>query len=72
MFTTPMNRLKYLSLLILPIFTARCLAVDQVASPDGHLVAEFHLDAGGAPRYSVQIDGRPALEESRLGLVRDD
>jgi alpha-glucosidase len=30
------------------------------------------LNADGAPRYTVQIDGNGVLRESRLGLVRDD
>ena len=44
----------------------------NIASPDGRLVVEFHLNADGAPRYAVQFDGKPVLQDSRLGLVRDD
>jgi alpha-glucosidase len=44
----------------------------SVASPDGRLVVDFHLNDAGAPRYAVRLDGRPVLMESQLGLVRDD
>ncbi|MEX2093012.1 MAG: glycoside hydrolase family 97 N-terminal domain-containing protein, partial [Pirellulales bacterium] len=44
----------------------------SVASPNGSLAVEFRLDADGAPRYSIRLDGRPVLQESRLGLVRED
>ncbi|HEY5042459.1 MAG TPA: glycoside hydrolase family 97 catalytic domain-containing protein [Verrucomicrobiae bacterium] len=43
-----------------------------IASPNGKLAAEFHLNGDGAPRYSIKLGGKPALQESRLGLVRDD
>ncbi|HVS54100.1 MAG TPA: glycoside hydrolase family 97 catalytic domain-containing protein [Opitutaceae bacterium] len=48
------------------------LLASELASPDGRLVAEFRLNADGAPRYAIRIAGHPALEESKLGLVRDD
>jgi alpha-glucosidase len=43
-----------------------------VSSPDGRLAVEFHLDEHGAPRYSVTLDDKPVLRESRLGLLRED
>jgi alpha-glucosidase len=46
--------------------------VTVIESPNGRLKVDFHLDAAGAPRYAVRLDGRPALRDSRLGLVRDD
>ncbi|MGI8995972.1 MAG: glycoside hydrolase family 97 N-terminal domain-containing protein [Pyrinomonadaceae bacterium] len=44
----------------------------RVASPNGRLGVDFRLDADGAPRYAIRLDGKPVLRESRLGLVRDD
>ena len=44
----------------------------RLASPDGRIAIDFHLNADGAPRYAIQLDAKPALQESRLGLVRDD
>jgi alpha-glucosidase len=41
-------------------------------SPDGRIAVDFHLNADDAPRYAIQLDAKPALQESRLGLVRDD
>ncbi|HLZ54333.1 MAG TPA: glycoside hydrolase family 97 N-terminal domain-containing protein, partial [Verrucomicrobiae bacterium] len=56
------------------IFSSAALATQnsafEISSPDGRLAVEFHL-AAGAPRYSIQLDGQPVLQESRLGLVRD-
>jgi hypothetical protein len=43
-----------------------------VSSPNGRLSVQFSIDAGGSPHYAVQLDGKPALLSSRLGLVRDD
>jgi len=42
------------------------------ASPDGRLAVDFELDAAGAPSYSINLEGRPVLRSSRLGVVRDD
>jgi alpha-glucosidase len=44
----------------------------RVNSPNGRVVVDFYLDAAGAPRYAVRLDGKPVLLDSRLGLVRDD
>ena len=44
----------------------------RLASPDGRLAVDFHLNAAGAPRYAIQLDAQAVLQESRLGLVRDD
>jgi hypothetical protein len=44
----------------------------NIASPNGKLVVIFHVDTNGAPRYAIELEGKPALQESRLGLVRDD
>ena len=44
----------------------------QIASPDGRLAVDFRLDEAGAPRYAIRLDGKLVLQESRLGLVRDD
>lgn len=43
-----------------------------IASPDGRVKINFRLNAEGAPRYEIQLDGKSVLLESRLGLVRDD
>lgn len=57
--------------LVLALLPLAASAV-PVASPNGRLVADFTVDAGGAPRYTVALDGKPVLLESALGLVRDD
>jgi alpha-glucosidase len=44
----------------------------SVVSPDGRLRLDFQLSAGGAPRYAAFLSGVPVLDESKLGLVRDD
>jgi alpha-glucosidase len=43
-----------------------------VSSPNGHVSVQFSIDAGGSPHYAMQLDGKPVLLASRLGLVRDD
>lgn len=44
----------------------------RVTSPDGRLAVLFRLTPQGEPRYEVHLEGRPVLQPSRLGLVRDD
>ncbi|HEX8921404.1 MAG TPA: glycoside hydrolase family 97 N-terminal domain-containing protein, partial [Pyrinomonadaceae bacterium] len=46
--------------------------VSGVTSPNGRLAVEFRLDAAGAPRYAVKLGGKLLLQDSRLGLVRED
>ena len=43
-----------------------------VSSPNGRVSVRFSVDAAGAPRYGVQLDGKVVLLPSRLGLVRED
>lgn len=45
---------------------------NSVASPNGRVKVNFYLNAEGAPRYAIQLDGKSVLLESQLGLVRDD
>ncbi|HTY86828.1 MAG TPA: glycoside hydrolase family 97 catalytic domain-containing protein [Candidatus Acidoferrum sp.] len=52
--------------------SAAPLETNSLASPDGRLTVNFHLNADGAPRYAIQLDHQPVLQDSRLGLVRDD
>lgn len=47
-------------------------ADDSVKSPDSELEAKFSLTAAGEPRYEILRDGHVVLEESKLGLIRDD
>jgi alpha-glucosidase len=65
---------------LLSLAAASCFGADnaapaeasRLASPDGRIVVDFHLNTDGAPRYAIQLDNHPALQESRLGLLRDD
>lgn len=43
-------------------------AANLVASPDGRIQVDFHLDEG-MPRYAVAYRGRAVINSSRLGLV---
>jgi len=44
----------------------------SVSSPDGNLTVEFGLTESGGPVYLVRSAGQIVLQQSRLGLVRDD
>ena len=48
------------------------LTTMQIASPNGRLVVDFRLNETGAPRYAIRLDGKLVLQESRLGLIRND
>ena len=51
---------------------ASAQSLTTVKSPDGRVTVDFRLDAEGVPLYTLRLEGRPVLRESRLGLVRDD
>ncbi|HUG11598.1 MAG TPA: glycoside hydrolase family 97 catalytic domain-containing protein [Opitutaceae bacterium] len=58
---------------LLPIvLSLTSLHAGSVSSPDGKLSVEFALTEEGAPVYQVKRDGESILQQSRLGLVRDD
>src|SRR5881394_1850256 len=42
-----------------------------ISSPDGHIAVEVTVDQG-QPGYTVTVEGKPVLQRSRLGLVRND
>lgn len=54
------------------LVTASEMKAKSVRSPNGRLKIEFYLTVEGAPRYSIELDGKPVLLESKLGLMRDD
>lgn len=43
-----------------------------VKSPDKRVALTFSLTSDGEPRYSLAVDGKPALLNSKLGIVRED
>ena len=47
-------------------------AQNSILSPNKRLKVNFNLNADGALRYSIALDGKIVLLESKLGLVRDD
>ena len=68
--------MKKLGLLVLFLGTITMLTSPaqgaSVVSPDGRLRLEFRLTDAGAPRYSAYLGDAAVLDESRLGLLRDD
>lgn len=53
-------------------FAAPATKPIRIISPNGRVEVAFRLDAAGVPRYEVWLDKKPALADSRLGLVRED
>lgn len=47
-------------------------AENVVFSPNHRIAVTFELSKTGEPAYRVAFDGKPVLQNSRLGLVRDD
>ena len=43
-----------------------------LSSPDRRLQVTFDVSPAGEPHYSIQRSGATVLQQSRLGLVRDD
>lgn len=63
-------------LMVFPLLAFRMTAADSkpmvMQSPNQRIEVTFELTADGQPRYSAKLDGRPVLQSSQLGLVRDD
>ncbi len=66
---TPFMMTRFFTLWL--VLATAVIAV-EVKSPDGKLVVDVRLTAGGAPVYDVRREGAVVLAESRLGLVRAD
>lgn len=61
------------SLLAIPATAAANTSdTTRIASPDGRLAADVWLNDDGAARYTVTRDSKPVLQESKLGLIRED
>ena len=54
-------------LIVASIFTHPVQAV-EVTSPNGRIVVDVTLDAGGRPNYSVRFDDEIVIGDSRLGM----
>jgi hypothetical protein len=52
--------------------TSLAAEANRLSSPDGRLAVDFKIDSDGSPKYSVRLNDQTVLQESRLGLVRDD
>ena len=61
---------KFLS--IVSLLLAACTPKTMVTSPDGSIAVRVSLDASGVPSYSVDVDGKPFLEPSVLGLLSEE
>jgi hypothetical protein len=44
---------------------------NQIQSPDGKVVVDFFLQAGGIPAYAINYLDKPIVLESKLGLLPD-
>jgi alpha-glucosidase len=44
----------------------------SIKSPNGRIVVRFQINQEGSPGYNILLNGKPALQQSRLGLLRED
>ena len=63
---------KMVPILALAFVLAACSPQTAVTSPDGRIAVQFALDASGVPSYRVDVDGKPFLMPSAMGLSSDD
>lgn len=61
----------WVSLALLVLTPAGCMADSRVESPDGQVAIHFNLRAGGVPAYRVDYLGQPLVLESALGFEGD-
>jgi hypothetical protein len=68
--------MKYITLLLaLFLITRFGKAQEQTAllkSPDGNIVMQVKINAGGVPLYSIDFKGRQLLDESAMRLKLED
>lgn len=62
-----MKKISILLLLLAGVASAQTLK-----SPDGKLQLDFMMSKGGIPYYTLKMDGKPVVTESRLGVVVKD
>jgi alpha-glucosidase len=68
-----MKRILWPGLLALSlVFPAQAATVASVASPDGRLQVELDLNGEGRLAYRVLRDGKPLVDDSRLGFIFAD
>ena len=48
------------------------LAAVGITSPNGELLLNVDVDAGGSPYYTLDYKGKPLVKQSRLGLRADE
>ena len=63
-----MRRFAILLMFICLGLLASCREPSDVSSPDGRIVLHTAIDEEGVPLYSVEVDGRPFIDWSQLGL----
>jgi alpha-glucosidase len=71
----PASRTKILIIALIGLLWALPILAQKpeiLTSPDRKIVVEFYLDATVSPRYRISFDGKLALQDSRLGLIRED
>ena len=66
-----MNMVRILLALVAFLLPASALA-DEIASPNGRIVATLEADGEGIPVYSVMFDGQPVIERSTIGFTFTD
>lgn len=64
---------RLLTVLVVAIGLQACVKnTSYVSSPDGRIDVCFILSEGGIPCYRVDVDGRPFVDESSLGMECKD
>ena len=63
-----LNRMKKILLMVVGVLCALTAFAQKLTSPDGNLVATFHLADGGVPTYTLTYKGKEVVKPSRLGF----
>ena len=64
--------MKKTVLAVAVLLLAACSPKTTVTSPDGRIAVRFSLDSAGVPSYQVDVDGKPFILSSELGLLSED
>lgn len=63
------STMKHLILLLSSLFTALFAGAVTITSPDANLTLNFSIANGGVPQYSLQLNGKKVIADSRMGLL---
>ena len=65
-------KIDFIVIALASLMACQAMKAEELLSPSGDLKLNFELAEGGAPVYSLEYKGEPAIAASRLGIRLDN